>query len=182
LCAFGKEAVQAAVVGHGSIADGPHQGQKFGAQIREQGAHRRAGHALVRVVDQRIDHVLVGGEERGVFAAEIEGTLQQGPHAGKIVVLPRPRPGIVGGRGVRARLLDEAGRNLHGLGEIARRHADEGRIVAVGRQALLIGRQLLDEAAETGIRPALMQEPAHERALPSARVSAGFRHIGGLVP
>ena len=126
-----KRAAQAAVVRRLLLGDGAHDRHQGRAQLLEQRQHRGRRHALVGAVDQRVGDVLVGREEVGVLAAEVERLFEQRAHGGEVVGRTRARPGIVGGGAERAPAGDELGRHLGRLVEVATHDADEARIVAV---------------------------------------------------
>ena len=83
---------------------------------------------------------------------------------------------------MRAPACDEVGGHLHRLLEVAARDADETGIVAVLRQAIGVGLQLVEQPAECRIGEPLVRQPAQEGALPGARHRPTRRHVGGLVP
>ena len=168
---LGKRAAQAAVVGRRLLGDGAHDRHQRRAQLGEQRPHRGRRHALVGAVDQRVGDVLVGREEVGVSAAEVERLLEQRAHGGEVVGRARPRPGLVGGRAERAPAGDELGRHLDRLVEVAARDADQAGVVGVGGQALGMGLQVVEQLAERRVGELLVRQPAQRRALP-ARAAA----------
>ena len=123
------------------------------AAARQNLADRRRRHAFVGVVDMRIGDVLVGSEEAGIFAAEIERLFQIRHHGGEVVRRPRPRPGVVGGRAVRVRARDVVGRDLDRLLVVAARDADEAGVVGIVRQAFAERRKRVEQPADRWARP-----------------------------
>jgi hypothetical protein len=57
---------------------------------------------------------------------------------------------------------------LRALFELAPRHGDQPRIVAIGRQAFAIGDERIEETSERRAHHALMRDPAHARVLTRA--------------
>ncbi len=126
--------------------------------------------------------MVVGREEAGVFAAEIERLFQMRDHRREVVRRPRPRPGIVGGGAVRVGARDIVRRDLDRLLEVAPYDADQAGVVVVRRQALGIGFEIIDQPAERRIDEPFMRQPAKRRGLTAARGSATGGHVSGLVP
>ncbi len=113
--------------------------------------------------------MLVGREELGVFAAEIEGLVEERHHGREIIRRPRAGPGLERGGAVRIGARDVGGRNPARLLEIAGCDADQASVVGIGGQAVGIGSKLAEEAAERRIDGAFMRQrpssaPWRERA------------------
>ena len=83
-CAASPKALaQAAIVRRRLLGDRAHHRHQLAPQLREQRLHRGRRHALVGVVDQRIGDVVVGREELGILAAEVERRSRNGTMAAK---------------------------------------------------------------------------------------------------
>ena len=122
------------------------------AQLGEQRAHRGRRHALVGAVDQRIGDVVVGREEAGILAAEIERLLQdtaawwRSRWPAARASRRRRRPS----RAALQRATKSAG-TLIAFSIVAPRDADQARVVIVGRQAFGVGREAIEQLAERRI-------------------------------
>ncbi len=173
---------QATVVRRRLIADGAHQRHKLAPQRIEHRADRGRGHPLVRVVDVRIGDVAVRREEARVFAAQLQRLFQIRHHRGEIVRRPRTRPGIVGGRRMRARTRDVIRRHLDRLLVAAPRDADQARIVMILRQAFAVTREPSSSLPISGEIHRSCARRESSATLPPARGRAALRHVGRLIP
>ena len=83
---------------------------------------------------------------------------------------------------MRAPAGDEVGGHLDRLLEVAARDADETGVVGIGRQAVGVGLQRVEQLAERRIGELLMRQPAQRGALPGACRRPARRHVGRLIP
>ena len=107
-------------------------------------------------------------EEARIFSAQIDHVLEIRAHRGKVVRRARLRPRMVGGRADCVGALDMARGHLADPFELAPRHGDQPRVVAIGRQAFAIGDERIKETSERRAHHALMRDPAHARVLTRA--------------
>ncbi len=126
--------------------------------------------------------MLVAGKEVGILPAHIQRLLQGGLHAAEVVGRPRLGPQREGLRHVARKRRSKFGGHLGAPLVVAACHAHQGGIVVVGRQAVGIGLQFVEQAADGGIGGGLMCQPLERRHLAGAAGSPGGRHVRGLVP
>ncbi len=182
LLSLGEVAAQAAIVGGRPLGDRLGQGHQARPQGREERAHRLGLHAIVGAVDQRVGDMGVAGEAVGHAPAQLEGSLEVGQHSGDIVGGAGFGPGVVAGGALGGDLGDQGGGDARAALEAAAGHPDQGRVVAVEGQALLVGRERLEQLAEALVGGLLVAEAAQGGGLAAAGGGPAGGHIGVLVP
>ena len=179
---FAENAAQTVVVRRRLLGYRAHHRNQLFPELRKERPDRGGRHAFVGGVDQRIGHMLVGCEKIGILATEVERLFQERQHRREVVRGSRPRPGIEGGRAERVGARDMIGRHFDRLLEVASGNADQARVVGVVRQAVGIGRKLVEQSAQRRVDRFFMRQPAQGRTLATPRRSPACRHVGRLVP
>ena len=122
------------------------------------------------------------GREARELPAEIERALEHGLDGGEVIGGPRLHPGRIRSRGMLLEGSGEVGRDVHVALVVAVSDANQRGVGMLGRQAVRIRLQVVEQRTHGGVGEGRMGQPFERGDVPSTGNSAFRGHVGGLVP